>query len=78
VTDLPEVAEERIVNGFEPVAWDDVDTEQPVWVRGMHCGNPCAYGPYQVKHKAERVLSHEKGLLFPHPREDLLQRARIR
>ena len=67
--------EQKIIGGFEKIAWKDVEAEQSVFVAGEHDGKPCAFGPYKIRDKSKYLLLYSSGKEFEHPEEDLITRS---
>lgn len=57
---------------FKPVAWNDVEEDREVWLRGTHLGRFRAYGPHWVENKEKKSLRNRANREFLHWAEDLL------
>jgi hypothetical protein len=60
------------VPGYKHLAWRYVKPGAVVFLEGLRCGKPYAYGPHAVVSATDRVLRNSKGKRFEHREEDLL------
>lgn len=59
--------------GYEFVAWDEVEEGDTVHTWGTHNGKPHAWGPYVVYDKKDRRLANGNDRVYPEPQQYLLK-----